>query len=79
MFSVSRWRGSRSVAAFPDLPSCVAMVYTNDDVVCNAEDAMRDWIANPEANGRDEIMMGEAAIPIVERCFREVRAWDKSP
>lgn len=55
------------------------MVYTNDDVVCNAEDAMRDWIANPEANGRDEIMMGEAAIPIVERCFREVRAWDKSP
>ena len=39
-------------AVFPDLPGCVAMGYTMDDVVRNAEDAMRDWIAGMEANGQ---------------------------
>ena len=39
-------------AVFPDLPGCVAMGYTLDDVVRNAEDAMRDWIASMEANGQ---------------------------
>ena len=39
-------------AVFPDLPGCVAMGYTMDEVVRNAEDAMRDWIASMEANGQ---------------------------
>ena len=39
-------------AVFPDLPGCVAMGYTLDDVVRNAEDTMRDWIASMEANGQ---------------------------
>ena len=37
---------------FPDLPGCVAMGYTMDEVVRNAEDAMRDWIASMKANGQ---------------------------
>jgi predicted RNase H-like HicB family nuclease len=37
---------------FPDLPGCVAMGSTLDEVVRNAEDAMRDWIASMEANGQ---------------------------
>lgn len=36
-------------AVFPDLPGCVAMGFTKDEVVCNADDAMRDWIAGMEA------------------------------
>ena len=39
-------------AVFPDLPGCVAMGDTLDEVVRNAEDAMRDWIASMEANGQ---------------------------
>ncbi len=39
-------------AVFPDLPGCVAMGYTLDEVVRNAEDAMRDWVASMEANGQ---------------------------
>lgn len=39
-------------AVFPDLPGCVAMGFTVDEVVLNAEDAMRDWIASMEANGQ---------------------------
>ena len=39
-------------AVFPDLPGCVAMGYTLHEVVRNAEDAMRDWIASMEANGQ---------------------------
>ena len=39
-------------AVFPDLPGCVAMGYTLDEVIRNAEDAMRDWIASMEANGQ---------------------------
>ena len=38
-------------AVFPDLPGCVAMGCTISEVVRNAEDAMRDWIASMEANG----------------------------
>ncbi|MCY3545037.1 MAG: type II toxin-antitoxin system HicB family antitoxin [Chloroflexi bacterium] len=38
-------------AVFPDLPGCVAMGCTVDEVVRNAEDSMRDWIASMEANG----------------------------
>ena len=38
-------------AVFLDLPGCVAMGHTKDEVVRNAEDAMRDWIASMEANG----------------------------
>ena len=34
------------------MPGCVAMGYTLDEVVRNAEDAMRDWIASMEANGQ---------------------------
>ena len=39
-------------AVFPDLPGCVAMGCTLDEVMRNAEDAMRDWIAGMEANGQ---------------------------
>ena len=39
-------------AVFPDLRGCVAMGYTLDEVVRNAEDSMRDWIASMEANGQ---------------------------
>ena len=39
-------------AVFPDLPGCVAMGSTMDEVVRNAEDAMFDWIASMEANGQ---------------------------
>ena len=39
-------------AVFPDLPGCVAMGCTMDEVVRNAEDAMLDWIASMEANGQ---------------------------
>ena len=39
-------------AVFPDLPGCVAMGNTLDEVVVNAEDAMRDWIASMEASGQ---------------------------
>jgi len=39
-------------AVFPDLPGCVAMGCTVDEVVRNAEDAMRDWIASMEASGQ---------------------------
>ena len=39
-------------AMFPDLPGCVAMGCTMDEVVRNAEDAMLDWIASMEANGQ---------------------------
>ena len=39
-------------AVFPDLPGCVAMGDTLDEVVRNAEDAMRDWIASMGANGQ---------------------------
>ena len=39
-------------AVFPDLPGGVAMGYTMDEVVRNAEDAMRDWTTSMEANGQ---------------------------
>ncbi|MYC06886.1 MAG: hypothetical protein F4X57_06920 [Chloroflexi bacterium] len=39
-------------AVFLDLPGCVAMGCTVDEVVRNAEDSMRDWIASMEANGQ---------------------------
>ena len=36
---------------FPDLPGCVAMGYTVDDALINAEDAMRDWVDEMEKSG----------------------------
>ena len=38
---------------FPDLPGCVAMGYTVEDAIVNAEDAMRDWVDEMEKNGWD--------------------------
>ena len=40
-------------AVFPDLPGCVAMGCSMDEVVRNAEGAMRDWIASMESNGQN--------------------------
>ena len=37
--------------AFPDLPGCVAMGYTLDEVLVNAQDALRDWMDSMEERG----------------------------
>ena len=53
-------------AIFPDLPGCVAMGCTLDEVVRNAEDAMRDWIASMEASGQripGPSLMSSIAVP----------------
>lgn len=53
-------------AVFPDLPGCVAMGCTVDEVVRNAEDAMRDWIASMEASGQrvpEPSPLGSIAVP----------------
>ena len=37
---------------FPDLPGCVAMGATVDEVLTNAEEAVRDWVESMEAHGQ---------------------------
>ena len=36
---------------FPDLPGCVAMGPTIEEAICNAEEAMQDWVDSMEARG----------------------------
>ena len=36
---------------FPDLPGCVAMGYTVEDAIVNAEDAIRDYTLDAEQDG----------------------------
>ena len=36
---------------FPDLPGCVAMGYTVEDALVNAEDALRDYTLDAEEDG----------------------------
>lgn len=37
--------------AFPDLPGCVAMGCTLDEVLVNAQDALRDWMDSMDEHG----------------------------
>ena len=37
---------------FPDLPGCIAMGYTVDEAVINAEDSLRDWVESMESAGQ---------------------------
>ena len=71
---------------FPDLPGCVAMGYTVEDAIVNAEDAMRDWVDEMEKNGWDvprpspfqsiEVPEGcqLVSIPLIRVSGRRVRA-----
>ena len=36
---------------FPDLPGCVAMGYTVEDALINAEDALRDYTLDADQDG----------------------------
>jgi predicted RNase H-like HicB family nuclease len=36
---------------FPDLPGCVAMGWTVEDVLANVEQSLRDWVEAIEENG----------------------------
>lgn len=38
--------------SFPDLPGCVAMGDTLDEVLTNAAEALREWVEETEAMGR---------------------------
>ncbi len=71
---------------FPDLPGCVAMGYTVDDALVNAEDALRDYTLDVEEDG--EVLPGPSlfqsidvpkgsqlvSIPLLRISGRKVRA-----
>lgn len=71
---------------FPDLPGCVAMGYTVQDALVNAEDALRDYILDVEEDG--EVLPGPSpfqsidvpkgsqlvSIPLIRISGRKVRA-----
>lgn len=37
---------------FPDLPGCGAMGATVDEALCNAEEAMHDWVESMKDHGQ---------------------------
>ncbi len=71
---------------FPDLPGCVAMGYTVEDALVNAEDALRDYTLDVEEDG--EVLPGPSpfqsidvpkgsqlvSIPLIRVSGRKVRA-----
>ena len=71
---------------FPDLPGCVAMGYTVDDALVNAEAAMRDWVDEMEKSGWHvnspspfqsiDVPKGSqlVSIPLIRVSGRKVRA-----
>lgn len=71
---------------FPDLPGCVAMGYTVDDALINAEDALRDYTLDADQDGEVlpepspfqsiGVPMGSqlVSIPLIKVSGRKVRA-----
>lgn len=71
---------------FPDLPGCVAMGYTVEDAMVNAEDALRDYTLDAEQDGEfppdpspfQAIDVPEGSqlvsIPLIRVSGRKVRA-----
>ena len=71
---------------FPDLPGCVAMGYTVEDALVNAEDALRDYTLDVEEDGEVlpdpspfqsiDVPKGSqlVSIPLIRVSGRKVRA-----
>ena len=71
---------------FPDLPGCVAMGYTVEDALINAEDALRDYTLDADQDGENlpepspfqsiDVPKGSqlVSIPLIRVSGRKVRA-----
>ena len=71
---------------FPDLPGCVAMGYTVEDALVNAEDALRDYTLDADQDGEIlpepspfqsmDVPKGSqlVSIPLIRVSGRKVRA-----
>ena len=71
---------------FPDLPGCVAMGYTVEDALVNAEDALRDYTLDADQDGESlpepspfqsiDVPKGSqlVSIPLIRVSGRKVRA-----
>lgn len=71
---------------FPDLPGCVAMGYTVEDALVNAEDSLRDYTLDVEEDGEVlpdpspfqsiDVPKGSqlVSIPLIKVSGRKVRA-----
>ena len=71
---------------FPDLPGCVAMGYTVEDALINAEDALRDYTLDADQDGESlpeptpfqsiDVPKGSqlVSIPLIRVSGRKVRA-----
>ena len=71
---------------FPDLPGCVAMGYTVEDALVNAEDTLRDYTLDAEEDGEAlprpspfqsiDVPKGSqlVSIPLIKVSGRKVRA-----
>ena len=71
---------------FPDLPGCVAMGYTVEDALINAEDALRDYTLDADQDGESlpepspfqsiDVPKGSqlVSMPLIRVSGRKVRA-----
>ena len=71
---------------FPDLPGCVAMGYTVEDALVNAEDALRDYTLDADQDGESlpepspfqsiDVPKGSqlVSMPLIRVSGRKVRA-----